>query len=85
MMKAAAKRRRSKRQIQDDKDNALQKEREIQQKLAAWDQMERALQQSEMERQQLLQKTEHVQAMFDQGVMKMNAHGQYEPVMDPNE
>ena len=41
MMKASAKRRRSKAQILEDKSAALKKEREISEKLAAWEKMER--------------------------------------------
>ena len=40
MMKSEAKRRRSKAQIIEDKENAQKKEAEIQQKLAGWAQME---------------------------------------------
>ena len=43
MMKASAKRRRSKAQILEDKASAQKKEAELQEKLAQWDQMEKAL------------------------------------------
>jgi hypothetical protein len=42
-MKASAKRRRSKAQILEEKEAALRKEADIQQKLAMWSQMEAAL------------------------------------------
>ena len=41
MMKSSAKRRRSKAQIFEDKATAMKKEAEIQEKLAAWAQMEK--------------------------------------------
>ena len=41
MMKSSAKRRRSKAQILEDKATAMKKEAEIQEKLAAWAQMEK--------------------------------------------
>ena len=42
-MKASSKRRRSKAQVMEDKQAALRKEQEIQEKLAAWADLERAL------------------------------------------
>ena len=46
-MKATAKRRRSKAQILEEKEAALKKELEMKEKLAAWSQMEAALEESE--------------------------------------
>ena len=50
-MKISAKRRRSKAQILDDKQSALKKEAEMKEKLAAWSQLEAALEKSERERE----------------------------------
>ena len=54
--------------------------------------MEKQLQQSKMEQQQLLveyqkqqAKTAQVQDMFDDGVIKQDEGGNYVPVLDPNE
>ena len=52
-MKASAKRRRSRAQVLEDKTAALKKEKELKEKLSQWAQMEQALQQSEIEKQQL--------------------------------
>ena len=75
MMKAAAKRRRSKAQILEDKENALKKETEIKEKLAAWSMMEQALEKSEREKEMLAEKTAHVQHMFDNGILKLDENG----------
>ena len=52
-MKASTKRRRSKAQILHDKEEALRKEIEIKEKLAAWDDLERALEESEREKEKI--------------------------------
>ena len=49
-MKASSTRRRSKAQILEDKQEALKKDTEIKEKLAAWSQLEAALEESERER-----------------------------------
>ena len=58
----------------------------------AYQQMEEALKQSEIERQQLIaqtqqlqQQTQQVADMFENGVLKQDENGNYVPVMDPNE
>ena len=60
LLKVGSKRRRSKQQIKEEKLAALQKEQEIQAKLAQFDQMQAALQQSERERLDMTSKTEEV-------------------------
>ena len=69
MMKASAKRRRSKAQILEDKEAALKKDTEIKQKLAAWEQMERdnAEMRESLEKAQVLHN--QVQGMFDEGLL----------------
>ena len=53
MMKASAKRRRSKAQILEDKAAALKKEAELEEKLAQWDQMEKSLNEAKMQNELL--------------------------------
>ena len=52
-MKPSAKRRRSRAQILEDKEAALKKEQEIKDKMAAWDDLERALEESEKEKEKM--------------------------------
>ena len=80
-----SKRRRSKQQIKEEKLAALQKEQEIQAKLAQFDQMQAALQQSEKERLDMTNKTEEVQKMLDNGLLKINPDGNISIVEDPAE
>ena len=84
-MKASAKRRRSKAQILEDKQKALAREQEIQDKLQAWDQLTAALHDSEMKRQKLEQDHQHVQVMFDDGLIKVGDDGSYQAVRDESE
>jgi len=77
LMKASAVRRRSKAQILEDKEKALAREQEIKDKLAAWDHLTAALQESEMKRQKLEQDHIHVQNMFDEGLIKVGDDGSY--------
>ena len=53
MMKPSAKRRRSRAEILEDKAAALKKEQEMKEKLAAWDDLERALEESEKEKEKM--------------------------------
>jgi hypothetical protein len=55
-MKATASRRRTKAQIEEEKLDAAKKERDIQAKLAHWDEMEQALEESETQRLTSIQK-----------------------------
>ena len=84
-MKASAKRRRSKAQIMEEKEAALRKETELKEKLAAWSQLEAALEKSEREKEELLRKTNDVQRMFDDGILKCGTDGRYQAVVDPAE
>ena len=85
LLKVGSKRRRSKQQIKEEKLAALQKEQEIQAKLAQFDQMQAALQQSERERLDMSSKTEEVQKMLDNGLLKINPDGNISIVEDPAE
>ena len=57
LMKASAKRRRSKAQILEDKANALQKQAEIEKKMEQWDQMQAELAEYKKENQTLQEQT----------------------------
>lgn len=85
LMKASSIRRRSKAQILQDKQAALKKEEDIRHKLAAWDEMEAALEESEQKNKKLMEQHQDVEAMFDGGLLKMNQEGQYEAVRDEEE
>ena len=84
-MKASATRRRSKAQILHDKAAALQKEQELKEKLAAWDDLERALEESEKEKEKMRTKYNKFKQVFEDGLVKKNMEGIYEIVHDPNE
>ena len=71
-MKASAKRRRSKAQIIQDKIDAERKEAELQEKLAQWDQMEKALNEAKEQNAILQEQTQDVQQMFENGLLKKN-------------
>ena len=85
MMKPSAKRRRSRAQILEDKEAALKKDQEIKEKLAAWDDLERALEESEKEREKMKTKYGKYKQLFDDGLVKKTIQGTYEVVQDPNE
>ena len=63
----------------------MRKEQEIQEKLAAWDQMEAALEESERKRQVLKRQSESMQQIYEDGLIKKNEAGTYEVVGDPTE
>ena len=69
----------------EDKQDALRKEQQLNEKLAQWRQMEEALQQLESEKQQLVAQTHQVKTMFEDGVIKQDPNGNYVPVLDPSE
>ena len=69
----------------EDKQKALAREQEIQDKLQAWDQLTAALHDSEMKRQKLEQDHQHVQVMFDDGLIKVGDDGSYQAVRDESE
>ena len=85
MMKASAKRRRSRAQVLEDKLKAEKKDEEMQQQLAQMAQMQEAIRQMQAENQLLQQKTQDIQTMFDDGVIKPDGQGGYQPVLDPAE
>lgn len=76
-MKSSAKRRRSKAEILAEKEAALKKELEIKEKLAAWSQLEAALEESERKRQKQDVFIAETQKMFDDGVLKQTPDGKY--------
>ena len=84
-MKASAKRQRSKAQILEDKEVALRKEAELQEKLAQWDKMESELNEFKKQNKLLEEQTKDVQRMFEEGILKQNDEGQYQAVLDPAE
>ena len=85
LIQASASRRRSKAQIEEEKLQSKLKEQEIQEKLAAWDQMEMALEESERKRQRLVEQSESMQQIYDDGLIKKSEAGGYEVVGDPEE
>ena len=85
MMKASAQRRRSRAQVLEDKLKAQKRDEEMQTKVAEMAQMQQAIQQLQQEREQLIVQTQHIQGMFDNGVLKHDENGGYQPVMDPAE
>ena len=85
MMKASAKRRRSKAQVLEDKGAALKKEQELQQKLAQWAQMEAANREMSEKLGKAAIMYDQVTGMFDAGLMATDANGAYRVVQDPAE
>ena len=85
LIQASASRRRSKAQIEEEKLESVRKEQEIKEKLAAWDQMEAALEESERKQQHLREQSEAAQQIYDDGLIKKSAAGGYEVVDDPEE
>jgi hypothetical protein len=65
--------------------DAARKEQDIQDKLAAYDLMEAALQKSEQKRQVLKEQSESMQQIYDDGLIKKNEAGGYEVVGDHDE
>ena len=53
--------------------------------MAAWDDIERALEESEREKEKMRSKYSKFKQIFDDGLVKQNIHGNYEIVQDPNE
>ena len=85
LLKASAKRRRSKAQIEEEKQSASKQKADVEARLAQMDHMQ-------MEMNSLKQKlvtAEHmysqVSGMFEDGVLKQGTGGHYEAVLDPNE
>ena len=85
LMKASAKRRRSKAQILEDKALAMKKEAELHEKLEAWNRFEAALEESEKRQEKTKAKYDKFKQVFDDGLVKKNAQALYETVIDPNE
>lgn len=63
----------------------MKKEAELQEKLAAWDQLEAALEESEKRQEKMKAKYDKFKQVFDDGLVKKNNQGLYEAVEDPNE
>ena len=55
-----------------DKIDAERKEAELQEKLAQWDQMEKALNEAKEQNAILQEQTQDVQQMFENGLLKKN-------------
>ena len=77
LMKASAARRRTKVQIEEEKLNASLKEQEIQEKLQAWDQLEKALEESEAKQERMKQQVSSIQNLYDDGLIKKMDDGKY--------
>jgi hypothetical protein len=84
-MKASAVRRRSKAQIIEDKMQDSKKRRDIEEKLQQWQQMEAALEAAQDKIRETEVVHEHVQGMFNDGLLKINNDGGYLVVDDPAE
>ena len=74
-MKASATRRRSKAQILEDKAAALAKEKDIAEKLDAWDFLERQLVESEEKEKQMRAKVKKIEHLYDNGLLKKDSSG----------
>jgi hypothetical protein len=84
-MKASAVRRRSKAKIVEDRLKDSEKMRDIEQKLQQWQQMEQALAAAQEKIRETEVVHEHVQGMFNDGLLKINNDGGYNVVDDPAE
>ena len=85
MMKASAKRRRTKAEIEEEKLESMRKEQEIRQKLEAWEQMEAALEESERKNDKLRRQSESMKQIYEDGLIKKDDAGSYVVVDDPAE
>ena len=84
-MKKSAVRRRSKAQIMEDKMQEESQRRDIEEKLQQWNQMKQALAEAQEKIQETEVVHEHVQGMFNDGLLKVRPEGGYDVVDDPNE
>ena len=84
-MKASAKRRRTKAEIEEEKLDTMKKEQEIREKLAAWEQMEAALEESERKNDKLRRQSESMKQIYEDGLIKKDDSGSYVVVDDPTE
>ena len=84
-MKASATRRRSKAQILEDKASALAKEKDIAEKLDAWDFMMKQLDDNEEKQDKMRAKWKKIEHLFDNGYVRKDQQGQYEVVKDEAE
>ena len=84
-MKASSVRRRSKAQILQDKQAALQKEQEIKEKLAAWDELEAELEDANARKKDLEAKLDSFKDVYYAGQIKKGEDGQYKVLQDPGE
>ena len=84
-MKATAKRRRSKAQIQEERKQEEVKKQEIQAKLLAWDELQAELEAKTIQNQQLIEVNNAVGQMVEDGVIKQTGERQFEAVVDPDE
>ena len=80
LMKMTAKRRRSKRQIQEDKHNAEQLKLETEQKLAQFEQMQREIHEHRQKAAGVRQIEQQVNNLLEAGMVKLDEDGQVQAV-----
>ncbi len=85
LMKVSAKRRRSKVQIQEEKEAVLKKELEVQQKMAAWSSMEQEVARLRQQVNGDGNMRSQVQVMLDDGLIKQVADNKWELITDQQE
>ena len=85
LMKESANRRRSKVEIEEEKKESARKEQEIREKLAAWTDMERMLEESEKEKDLYKRQADVTQNLYNEGMIKKNDDGSYGIVGSPEE
>ena len=85
LLKASAKRRRSKAQIKDEKQAEERKQQEIIRKLAAYDQMEQRVKETESIHEEKENYRQLCESLYVGGVIKQEADGTFVAVEDPAE
>jgi len=85
MMKASAKRRRSKYQILEDKAKEARQKAEIEEKMAMFKTMQQQMADMQQQIQQNQGMVGEVQKLFDEGLIKVDPQGQYQVVTDQEE
>ena len=85
LLKVSAKRRRSKAQIEEEKQTAAQQKAEVEHRLSQMDKMSQEM--AELRQQIAMAEQMHsqVQQMFDDGILKQGDDGSYQPVFDAEE
>ena len=85
LMKVGTKRRRSKLEIKEQMEGEERERQDIQDKLAAWDDVERELEEKTQQVELAQLQFAEVTKLFESGLLKRGAHGAYEVVQDPRE